>query len=135
LPQAIAAATAAAEAGRGVVLLSAADAGISAGPGWFKALIDAVREAMPASRPTAILDCGDDAGAAQGAIRAGVEGIIFTGRADVAARLQAIAERRDCQVLTARPGLAHDLIALFFADGETVRRYCAEILAAPPAIC
>ena len=117
------------------MLLSAADAGISAGPGWFKAVIDAVREAVPAARLTAILDCGDDAGAAQGAIRAGIEGIVFTGRADVAARLQAITEQRDCRVLTARPEPAHDLIALFFADGETVRRHCAEILAGQSAIC
>jgi len=117
------------------VLLSAADAGIYAGPGWFKAVIDTVRQAVPAARLRAILDCGDDAGAAQGAIRAGIEGIVFTGRADVAARLQAIAEQRDSWVVTARPEPAQDLIALFFADGETVRRHCAEILAGQSPIC
>jgi hypothetical protein len=115
--------------------LSAADAGIYTGPGWFRAVVDAVREAAPEARFTTILDCGDDPGAAQGAIRAGVDAIVFTGRDDVAARLQAIAGARHCRVLRARPQPAHDLVALFFADGETVRRRCAEILAGLPSIC
>ena len=131
LAHAVAALSAAQAAGRAVVLASAADAGISAGPGWFKALIDAARAAVPAARFSAMLDCGDDAGAAQGAIRAGVDAVIFTGRADVAERLQAIARDRNCRVFTEWPQPAHDLLALFFADGETVRRHCAEILAAP----
>jgi hypothetical protein len=126
---------AAADAGRAVIIASAADAGIYTGPGWFKAVIDAVREAASTSQFSAVLDCGDDAGAAQGAIRAGIEGIVFTGREDVAARLQAIAEESNSRILAERPQPAHDLLALFFADGETVRRRCAEILAGLPPIC
>ncbi len=129
LTQAVGAASAAAEAGHAVVIASAADAGISAGPGWFKAVIDAVRETAPTAEFSAVLDCGDDAGAAQGAIRAGIDAVVFTGREDVAARLQAIAEESNSRILTERPQPAHDLLALFFADGETVRRRCAEILA------
>src|SRR5437764_12656538 len=86
LVHAVAALGAAADAGRPVMLASANDAGIYAGAGWFGALIAAAREAVPAAQSTALLDCGGDAGAAQAAIRAGIEGVVFTGRADVAAR-------------------------------------------------
>jgi len=90
---------------------------------------------VPAAQFEAVLDCGDDAGAAQGAIRAGVDAVIFNGRADVAERLTAIAGDRKCRVFTERPQPAHDLLALFLADGETVRRRCAEILAGLAPIC
>src|SRR5206468_3951742 len=71
--QAVAALTAAAHANQPIVLLSAPDAGLAAGAGWFKALIATARAAMPVARCTAILDCGADAGAAQAAIRAEIE--------------------------------------------------------------
>jgi acyl-CoA reductase-like NAD-dependent aldehyde dehydrogenase len=58
---------------------------------------------VPEARFTAILDCGDDAGAAMAAIRAGVEAIVFTGRTDVAERLAAIAAAKGANVLTKRP--------------------------------
>ncbi len=124
LVHAIAALTAAAEADRSIVLLSAPDAGIYAGPGWFKAVAEAARAAVPAAGFTAILDCGDDAGAAQGAIRAGIDAIIFTGRADIAERLAAIAEAGGARLLTARPTPLLDLAAHFFADETALRRHC-----------
>src|SRR5216683_7874426 len=96
---AVAALSAAAEAGRPVTLASAPDAGIYAGPGWFGALIAAARDAVPAAQSAALLDCGDDAGAAQAAIRAGIEGVIFTGRFDVADRLADIAGQRGIHAL------------------------------------
>src|SRR5437588_10854450 len=80
LAHAVAALGAAAEAGRAVVLASPPDAGIYAGPGWFREVVRAAREAVPAARFTAILDCGGDASAAMAAIRARVEGVGFTGR-------------------------------------------------------
>jgi predicted amidohydrolase YtcJ len=129
LAHAVAALSAAAEMARLIVIASAPDAGIYAGPGWFGALIAAAREAMPAARAAALLDCGDDAGAAQAAIRAGIEGIVFTGRADVAARLADIAGQRGASFLTRRPEPALDLGVLFFADAETLRRRCADVLA------
>jgi len=90
---------------------------------------------VPAARFAAILDCGDDAGAAQGAIRAGVAAVIFTGRADVAERLAAIAAASGARLLTERPDCLLDLDRYFFADGETVRRRCADVLASLPPIC
>jgi hypothetical protein len=129
LTHAVAALEAAAAVGREVILLSATDAGISAGPGWFKALANAAREAVPAARFAAILDCGDDAGAAQGAIRAGIDAIIYSGRTDVAERLAAIAQQAVVSLLTTRPLPLLDLGELFFASSGTLRERCTDALA------
>ena len=128
LAHAIAALSAAADAGRRVMLASAPGAGIYAGPGWFGALVTAARAAVPAAQCAALLDCGDDSGAAQAAIRAGIEGIIFTGRADVAERLADIASQRSVRLLTARPIPALDLGDAFFAAPEVLHRRCLEFL-------
>jgi acyl-CoA reductase-like NAD-dependent aldehyde dehydrogenase len=117
----------AAAAGRAVVLLSAADAGIYAGAGWFKAVIDAARAAAPTPDYSAVLDCGGDAGAAQAALRAGIAAIVFTGRPDVAERLTAIAAATGARVLTARPAADLDLLAEFFSDAATLRRRCKAV--------
>jgi len=135
LGHAIAALTAAAKAGRSIIVLSAPDAGIYAGPGWFKALIDAARAIVPDATAEFILDCGDDAGAAQGAIRGGIEAMVFSGRTDVAERLAAIAAARDIRFLTIRPEALLDLGRWFFADVETVAGECADRLASLPPIC
>jgi hypothetical protein len=134
LAHAVAALSAAAEAGRPVTLASAPDAGIYAGPGWFGALIAAACDAVPMAQSAALLDCGDDAGAAQAAIRAGIEGIVFTGRADVAERLADIARQRGARLLTARPVPTLDLGTEFFASPETLRRRCAFLLASLPPV-
>jgi acyl-CoA reductase-like NAD-dependent aldehyde dehydrogenase len=134
LPHAVASLTAAAEAGRPVVLSSAPDAGIYAGPGWFREVLRAAQEAVPAAQFSSLLDCGDDAGAAMAAVRAGVEAIVFTGRADVAARLADIAAQSGGRLVSQRPA-AHDLAALFFYDHQALRRRCAEILASTAAFC
>ena len=135
LAHAVAALSAAVEHNRAIVIASAPDAGIYAGPGWFGALLQAARRMVPAAQATALLDCGDDAGAAQAAIRAGIEGIVFTGRTDVAARLADIAGRRGAMLLTRRPQPALDLGALFFADSDTLRQRCADILASVTRFC
>jgi RecB family exonuclease len=127
LAHAVAALSAAAEAGRPVTLASAPDAGSYTGPGWFGALIAAAREAVPTAQSQALLDCGDDAGAAQAALRGGIEGVIFTGRADVADRLADIAVRAGARLLTARPAAALDLGIKFFASPEVLCRGCAEV--------
>ena len=129
LIHAVAALQAAAAADRTVTLLSAPGAGIYAGAGWFAALVQATGAAVPAAKFSAILDCADDAGAAQAALRARVEVIIFTGRADVAERLGAIAEARGSRLLTARPQPLLDLGELFFASSDTLRERCADALA------
>ena len=135
LSHALAALGAATEVNRPIFVLSAPDSGIYAGPGWFKALVDAARKAVPEANAMFILDCGDDAGAAQGAIRAGIEALIFSGRTDVAERLAEIATARGARLLTTRPIALLDLGDLFFADDETLRRHCADRLASCSAIC
>ena len=92
-------------------------------------MIEAAREAVPEARFSAILDCGDSAGAAQAAFRAGVEAVIFTGRADVAERLAAIAQQAGVSLLTTRPQPLLDLGELFFASSDTLRERCADALA------
>jgi hypothetical protein len=110
-----------------VVLASAPEAGIHAGPGWFRALVEAARGVVPDARFSAILDCGDQAGAALAAIRAQIERVIFTGRADVANRLADIARQHGVRLETTRPAAALDLGAEFFASAERVEQCCADI--------
>ncbi len=127
--------TAAAQARRPIVLASAPGAGIYAGPGWWRELVAAARAAVPAAQSAALLDCGDEPGAALAAIRAGVEAVVFTGRADVARRLAEIARGHGVRFATLRPAAALDLGTQFFASGEAVRRCCADLLASLPPIC
>jgi hypothetical protein len=110
------------------VLTSAPDAGGYVGPGWFKALVAAAREAVPDISCSTFLDCGDNVGAALAAIRAEVEGVIFTGRPDVARRLADIARQHGVRFETKRPAEALDLAEDFFASQEDLVRRCAEFL-------
>jgi hypothetical protein len=135
LVHAVAALEVAADARCPIIVLSAPNAGVYAGPGWFKALTDTARGAVPTADAVFVLDCGDDAGAVQGAIRAGIETVVFTGRADVAERLAAIARAKDARLLTASPDISLDLGRWFFADAETLRAHCAACLAPPRTIC
>ena len=130
LAHAIGALTGAARAGRSIILMSAAEAGIYAGPGWFRALVEAAREAVPGARFVAMLDCGEEAGAALATIRAQIEGVIFIGRGDVARRLGDIARQHDVRLETTRPVAALDLGADFFASAERIEQRCAEALVA-----
>jgi hypothetical protein len=120
--------TTAARAERTVAVASAPDAGGYAGPGWFKALVEAAREAVPAASCYSLLDCGDSVGAALAAIRAEVEGVIFTGRADAAHRLADVARQHRVRFETERPTVTLDLADYFFASPEELEKRCAEFL-------
>jgi hypothetical protein len=115
--------------GQPVILASAPDAGIYAGPGWWSALVAAAREAVPDTCFATLLDCGDRASAALAAIRAGVEQVVFTGRADVARRLAEIAAQHGVRLLAERPTAALDLDDAFFASETESERRCADFLA------
>jgi len=119
---------AAAQAGREIVLASAPGAGAYAGPGWFKALVAAAREAVPAASCRSLLDCGDSVGAALAAIRAEVEGVTFIGREDAAGRLADIARQQGVRFETNRPPAALDLAGDFFATPDDLERRCAQFL-------
>ena len=129
LGHATAALKAAAHAGRPVVLASAPGAGSYAGPGWFGALVRAAREAVPEARSSALLDCGDDVGAALAAIRSEIEGVVFTGRADVVRRLADMARQHGVRLVTDHPAPALDLYDDFFASLELLERRCVEVMA------
>jgi hypothetical protein len=128
LAQANVALRAALKADRPVVLASPPGAGSYVGPGWFGALVAAAREAVPDARFSILLDCGDDVGAALAAIRAEIQGVVFTGRADVARRLADIACQHGVRFVTARPAALLDLGDNFFASPEILERRCADLL-------
>jgi hypothetical protein len=88
------------ELGVPVTVISAPGAGSHAGPGWFNAVIAQARSAFPDVPLTAILDCDDAPGHVLGALRSGVKAVRFTGRADVAEKLTAIAAAEGAVLLT-----------------------------------
>jgi acyl-CoA reductase-like NAD-dependent aldehyde dehydrogenase len=126
LGQAIAALKAA--AGQRLVLLSAPGAGGYAGAGWFRALVDAARAAVPQASFTAYLDCDDEAGTALAALRAGIDGVLFTGSAEIAQRLADIAAQQGAHLATARPTGALDLGVYFVAAEADLIARCTEFL-------
>ena len=84
---------------------------------------------MPEAVFTAFLDCGDQPGAALAAIRAGVEGVIFTGRNDVADRLADIARQHGVRFVIERPAAGLDLRDDFFALEAESKQRCADFFA------
>lgn len=130
LAHAVGALRAAAHQARPVTLVSATNAGIYAGPGWFGALVAAAREAAPNADFAAFLDCGDQPGSVLAAIRAGVDGVIFTGRSDVTDRLADIAGQRGVHFITQRPAADIDLLDDFFAAEIAIEQRCVDFLAA-----
>jgi len=111
-----------------MVLAGAPGAGSYVGPGWFGALVSAARKAVPDARFSTLLDCGDDVGAVLAAIRSEIEGVVFTGRADVARRLADIAHQHGVRFVTGRPAALLDLGDDFFASPEILERRCADLL-------
>jgi hypothetical protein len=135
LAHAVAALRAAARAGRAVTIASAKGAGIYAGPGWFGALVEAARVAVPEAHFTAVLDCADEPGAALAAIRSGIERVLFTGHEELARRLSEIARKHGVELLRERPKADLDLAEEFFAASESLEARCAEILASGGPVC
>jgi hypothetical protein len=104
---------------RPVVLASAPAAAGHAGALWWAELVAAARAEFPEVEFSAVLDCGDAAGDVMGAIRCGVGRVSFAGRADVAAKLRAMAEAAGARLLDAPPP-ALDLRGL--ADPDAAAR-------------
>jgi hypothetical protein len=108
LADAEAALTAAASLGVPVVLLSPPGAAAYMGAGYFRALVERALATQPGVAATAVLDCGDAAGHAMGALREGLKALLFKGADEVAARLADIAGRSGA-VLLREPPPALDL--------------------------
>ncbi|MCG5240366.1 hypothetical protein [Azospirillum doebereinerae] len=92
---------AAAAAALGVSVTLLADG--ACGAAWLLALAGRAMREHPSVAVTALLDCGDRAGEAQGALAAGVPLVMFTGPPGPAARLAAIAEAHGAALLTEVP--------------------------------
>ncbi len=88
---------------RPVELVSAKAASGFAGPLWWAEVIAIARAEFADVAFDATLDCADAAGDALGALRSGVTRLAFSGRADVAAKLRAIAAQLGAEVLDAIP--------------------------------
>lgn len=109
LDQATTALRIAAELDVPVELWSAEGAAAYAGAGWFMAVVDAARAAVPAAQAQAVLDCAALPGYALGAFRIGIEAVCFTGPAKVATKLDDIAQQLGRRLLRHRPPRALDL--------------------------
>lgn len=101
LGDALAAARAAESAGTGLTLMAPPAGGAL----WLLGVLERVRKSHPGLASTGLLDCGDRTGEAQGALAAGVPGLLFTGNPRAADRLAAIAVARGAVLLTRRPPL------------------------------
>ncbi len=123
LDHAIAALAAAEALGLPVTLASAPDAALQTGPFWFKSVIDAAAEAHPKAVFTAILDCGDEAGAVLAALRMGLKHLRFSGPDKVRAKLAAMGVD-----FAGAPTAALDLL-----DARDPEAACKAFLAQPPA--
>ncbi|MDR6771198.1 hypothetical protein [Azospirillum sp. BE72] len=130
LDDARAAAAAADQAGKPLVLMAPPATGAL----WLRGVVERVRMAHPGLEIAGLLDCGDRAGEAQGALAAGLRLVLFTGRADVADRLAAIAAARGTALLTrcpptldlaAQPTAAQSAAAQSTAKGRSRHRVAA----------
>jgi hypothetical protein len=116
LAEAMAAAEVAQDTGRPVRIVSAPAAALSAGPGWFAAVIEHVRDRYPHALGESVLDCGASAGAALAAIRhagivgGGIDALVVRVRPTVHKKLAAIAAARKIAVLSRPPAPALDLL-------------------------
>jgi hypothetical protein len=79
-----------------VVLVSAPGAARYAGVGFLEALGRLVGREL-------VVDCGEDAGLVLAGLRTGLRRLVFTGRADLLARLRDIAGQLGGEVADARP--------------------------------
>jgi len=111
-----AALAAAEELARPVVLLSPPGAAAFMGAAYFQAMIARAMSDHPGARVLAVLDCGERAGEAMGALRQGIEAVCFRGPAAVAGKLRDIARQQGAAVIETRPD-ALDLAGVDDARG------------------
>lgn len=97
--------------------------GAFAGGGFWKALLDAAARAHPGATVDAVLDCGEEAGAALAAIRAGVPAIRCRLRGPARARLKALAARAGVGFAEGRRPAACDITAA----GDPARAVAREL--------
>ncbi|MHA1570428.1 MAG: hypothetical protein ACTSWM_01305, partial [Alphaproteobacteria bacterium] len=102
--------TAAETLGCPVTLLSAVGSAGATGPGWFREVIAQARETCPQAQSRAILRCGDCAGHALAALRAGVEEIALDAAAPVRRRVASMARQLGARLVRVPAEPVLDLI-------------------------
>jgi hypothetical protein len=100
---AVAAATEARDAGVAVVLLTAQGAAGYAGVDYLLGMVAQGAAAAPGAQVEAVLDCDDSAGDVLAGLRVGWKRVLFTGEAELAAKLADIAGQSGATLLTRRP--------------------------------
>ncbi len=103
LAEALTAAEAARHAGAALDLVSAPGVAQALGIGWFCALREIVRERFPGLVVSLTVDCGKAAGTAQGALRRGIDRVVFRGNGKANERLVSIAAQHGATILTQLP--------------------------------
>jgi len=86
-----------------VALWSPPGAAAYMGAAYFQAMLADALNAHPGAVVTPVLDCGERAGDARGALRQGIKAVCFQGTPKVAAKLRDMARQRGAMVLEARP--------------------------------
>jgi hypothetical protein len=87
-------------AGVGARLSSPAGAAAYLGPGYWRAVDDAIRCDFPEADFSLVLDCGEDAAALMAAVQVRFPAVRFTGHPDAAARLADIAAQAGTEMVT-----------------------------------
>ncbi|HXV23652.1 MAG TPA: hypothetical protein VED46_05270 [Alphaproteobacteria bacterium] len=119
LEQARAAAAVAEELGQPILLLTPVDMAAALGTLWTQELARHLRRVFPGASILVMFDCGDRAALAHEALRAGAEGVCFTGPADQTEGLAEVA------AALGRTFLAHRPAALGLAGISPKRRIAA----------
>ena len=104
-----------------VVVLSAPGLATTLGPEAFTALIEKTMAAYPDALVLGVLDCGDQAGTAIGALRRGVRRISVDVEAATLGKITDIAHQLEADVIT-RPDKALDLLDVADMD-RAIRHY------------
>lgn len=99
LDQAMAAVRAARAAGAAVRLFSPPGAALTLGPGYWRALTEAVEAETGDGAIETVLDCAGDAGAVLAALGDGIAAVRFDGPADVRRRLDDIARKSGARLV------------------------------------
>lgn len=98
---ALVAAEVAAALGRPLLLVSPRGGAAALGPAMFAAVVERARERHPPTR--GLIDCEDVEGDALLALRVGIDGVIYKGRAAIRDKLAAIAAASGRCVVAERP--------------------------------
>ncbi len=99
-----------------VILRSAPGASAYAGAQYLKAMVEHASAEFPDADFTAVIDCGDDPGHAQGALRIGWKVLLFGGPEDVRSKIADIAEQHGAR-LVGDAGETLDLLDLPDSEG------------------